>query len=437
MYFRPGNHAIVTESPSDIPVTVNGPLTAGIVPWGYSMYTYEGLSAAESSAFELQVDGQKQLHLTLKKTSTPQMVFVLDPTKDYAVLSCSINDAGRSSISKTYENYELISGRWIPTTIIIERYDESKQSYELLSYDCWDFTSIHVSSPHPASFRVTYETDALVEFYSSIMEKPLSYRYYDEVDTDSLLQGRRAIVLAGDTHTQNCATVAMKYVAEQLSKDVTDKELAGLVSEPNEDTSLYELQQFARGLGFHCLSVKTDIQKLKNLKDCQVILHLPGANHYVVLEYIDDEYVWVIDLDSNKFYYRTKLDIFGLDWSEGTALLLSNEPLDLEGAFAKISGEELHKIMGLAGTDFGNYSCTDLIQEYDIVFCPEPIGGLCGGRYRKFYNRWACEPNDVPGSCFGTGIVGNESSPCINHPDYPWDCTITGEWFSQCIRACE
>ena len=32
MYFRPGNHAIITENPNDIPVTVNGSLTAGIVP---------------------------------------------------------------------------------------------------------------------------------------------------------------------------------------------------------------------------------------------------------------------------------------------------------------------------------------------------------------------------------------------------------------------
>jgi len=431
MYFGPGNHAIVTENPSDIPVKVNGPLTAGIVPWGYGVYTLESLFAAESSA---QVDNQGQIHLTLNKSDMPEMVFVLEPTKDYAVLSHSLNYAGRSSIVKTYGDYKLVSGRWIPTTIVIERYDNSKQSPELLSYDDWKLTSVSVSVPQPNSFSVAYETDALVEYYWPITDRPLSYRYSNEVDTDSLLQDRRAIVLADDAQTQNCAIAAMKYVLAQLGKDATDRELVELVNEPNEGTSLYALRQFARQLGFYCLVVKTDIEALKNLKDCQVILHLPGPNHYVVLEHIDDEYVWLIDLDSNRFYYRVGLEEFGLDWSEGTALLISGEPLDLEGTFTDIDDDQLHKIIG--ADRFVDFSCTDLIQEYDIIFCSEPIGGLCGGRYRKFYNRWGCEPNEDGGSCTGTAIVGNDASPCINDPKYPWECTITGEWFSQDIRAC-
>ena len=436
MYFRPGNHAIITENPNDIPVTVNGSLTAGIVPWGYGMYTYEGLSAAESSAIEVEVDGQKQVHLAIsKETNRPEMMFVLDPTKDYAVLSFSLNYAGRSFVEKTYGDYQLVSGRWIPTTIILERYDDSKESPELLSYDYWEFTSISIGLPPPGSFSVVYETAALVEFYSSITDKPLSYRHSNEVDTASLLQNRLAIALADDTQTQNCATVAMKYVASQLGKEVTDQKLAELVYEPDGDTSLYELRQFAQELGFYCLAVKTDVQTLRTLENCQVILHLPGANHYVVLEYIDDEYVWVIDLDSNKFCYRIKLDGFDLDWSAGTALLISNEPLDLAGTFTDIGDEELHKIIGSDG--FGHYSCTDLIQEADKIFCSEPIFGLCGGRYRQFYNRYGCELDEDGGSCTGTAVVGNISSPCVEDPYDPGFCTITGEWFSRYIRACE
>ena len=430
MYFRPGNHAIVTEGPSDIPVTVNGPLTAGIVPWGYGAYTLESLSAAESSA---EVDEQGQVHLTLNQTNMPEMVFILDPAKDYAVLSCLINHAGGLSVTKTYGNYELIFGRWVPTTIIIERYDDSKQSPELLSLDYWNLTSISVSLPAPDSFSVPYETDALVEFYSPITDEPLSYRYYSEVDTDSLLQERLAVVSTHDTQTQNCATAAMKYIAEQLGRDVNDQKLAELVSGPNKSTSLYSLQRFARELGFHCLAVKTDIQALKNLKACQAILHLPGPNHYVVFEYIDDEYVWIIDLDSNKFFYRTRLDEFDLDWSEGTALLISNEPLNLKSTYTELGDNELQKIVGSAG---GGFSCTDLFQEYDVLLCPPPIGELCGGRYRIWYNRYACEPDPEGGTCTGTGMVGNVSSPCINDPEDPLACIITGEWFSQYIRAC-
>ena len=37
LYFRPGNHAIVTESPSDIPAKVNGPLTTTGMSLGLSV----------------------------------------------------------------------------------------------------------------------------------------------------------------------------------------------------------------------------------------------------------------------------------------------------------------------------------------------------------------------------------------------------------------
>lgn len=434
MYFRPGNHAIVTKNPNDIPIAVNGPLTAGIIPWGYGVYTLESLSAAESSAVEVAINGQKQVHLTLKNTGAPEMVFVLDPTKDYAVLSCLLIFPGCSSTVKTYGDYQVVSGKWIPTTITIKRYDNSKQSPELLSHDSWSFTSIRISVPHPALFRASYDSDALVEFYSPVTKNPLSYRYYDEVDTDSLLQERLAIASAANTQIQNCATVAMKYVLAQLGENVTDQELAKLVSVPNESTSLYALRQFAQELGLHCLAVKTDIQTLKNLKGCQVILHLPRANHYVVLEYIDDDYIWIIDLDSNKFYYRIKLNLFDLDWSVGTTLLISNEPQNLKGSFTKINDEELHRIIG--SDEFGTYSCTDWIQKYDVIFCSDAILGLCGGCYTRFENRYGCELDEQGESCTGTDLVGNIRCVCIEDPNSPGSCVGSGDWYSQYIRAC-
>ena len=434
MYFKSGDRAIVTENPTDLPVVVNGPLTAGTIPWGYGVYTYQELSAAESST---NLDDQGQVHLTLNKIDTPEMVFILDPAKDYAVLSHSINNVGRSSISKTYGDYyrEPVSGKWIPTTIFIERYDNSKQTPELLTQDYWDINSISVTPPQTDSFDIAYATGTLVEYYSPVTDEALSYQHSNEVDGDLLLQDRLAIIAAGDTQTQNCATVAMKYAAGQLGMDVTDQQLAELIQEPNEGTSLYELRQFAQGLGFYCLAAKTDIPALKSLPvGCQAILHLPGPNHYVVLGHIDDEYVWVIDLDSNKFYYRTKLDLFGLDWSEGTVLLISNEPLNnLTGNFTELSDEQLHEIIG----GFPKYSCTDLIQEYDIIFCSPMIGGLCGSVYIVFYNRYGCEEGENGGSCTGDDLVGNVWDVCIEDPYNPGACDVSGNWYSQYIRACK
>ena len=431
VYFRSSGNAIVTESPNDIPVVVNGPLTAGIVPWGYGVYTYQELSAAESSA---EIDAQGQIHLTLNKTDMPELVFALDPAKNYAVLSCSINNLGRSSIVKTYGDYQkLVSGKWVPTTILIQRYDNSKQTPELLTQDYWDINSISVTPPETNSFDVAYATGTLVEYYSPVTDKPLSYHYSSEVDTDSLLYNRLMVVPAADTQSQNCATTAMKNVSAQLGRDFTDQQLAELINEPNEGTNFYELRQFAQRMGFYCLAAKTDIQSLRNLNGCQVILHLPGPNHYVVLEHIDNEYVWIIDMDDNKFYYRTKLDLFDLDWSEGIALIISNEPLNLTGNFTELSDNKLHEIIG----GFLNYSCTDLIQEYDIIFCSPMIGGLCGTRYVKFYNRYGCEEDPNGGTCTGDDLVGNAWSVCIEDAYNPGYCIITGNWYSQYIRACK
>ncbi|MHC5060208.1 MAG: cysteine peptidase family C39 domain-containing protein [Planctomycetota bacterium] len=437
MYFRPGNDAIVTENPSSSGAVVNGPLTAGIIPWGYGFYTYQNLSEVESTGIEVILSGKKQIHLTLTRANTPEMVFVLDPEKDYAVLSCSMNTA-QSSILKTHKDYQLAAGKWIPTTITIERYNTSKRLNELMSYDYWEIISIDANSPQGGSFGVAYENDAFVEYNSPVTNKPLRYHYSDKIDTELLLQTRLANVSAHDRAKQNCATIAIKYVAQQLGKDVNEPNLAKLVNEPSKDTSLYEMRQFAQELGLHCLAVKTDIKTLKNVQGCQVILHLPKAKHYIVLDQVDDKYAWAIDLDSNKFYYRTKLSVFGSDWSDGTALLVSNEPLNnVEGTFIEVNDQEQRNIVGSDSSGFGTYSCTDLIQSYDIIFCPEPIGGLCGSLYTIFYNRYGCELDEDGGDCTGEGLVGNISSLCIEHPLYPGYCDITGNWFGRYMRACQ
>src|SRR4030042_6741978 len=49
-YFLPGNHAII-DSTDNTPHVVNGPLTAGIIPWGYGFYTYENLFTLASFPF--------------------------------------------------------------------------------------------------------------------------------------------------------------------------------------------------------------------------------------------------------------------------------------------------------------------------------------------------------------------------------------------------
>jgi hypothetical protein len=423
-YFLPGNHAVV-DSTGITPHVVNGPLTAGFIPWGYGHYSYESLADANSCVTEKDVDGQTQIHLTLNNSDGSEMVFTLDPGKNYAVMSCSITKPRNLIIAKQYSDYQLVSGNWEPTTILIEQYEPA--SKKLLASDLWHFTRISGDIPSRNSFDVEYENDALVEYRSAVTDRPLMYRHSPLANTDLLLAERLTFAASEGAQPQNCATIAMKYVASQLGREVTDQELAQLVSEPNETTSLYAMKQFAESRGFYCRAVKTDIKTLKGLNGCQVILHIPGKNHFVVLAGIDSDYVWCIDLANDKFFYRTDVDFFGMDWTEGTALLVSNHPI--QGNFTEIDEDQLNSIIGAAG-----YACTRLIQTYNVIYC-EDVLGECMGMYQVYYTRYGCEAAPS-GSCTGSRMLRCAESPCIVDPYDPLACTVTGEWTCYYMKAC-
>ena len=433
-YFRPGNDAIVSEEPGGFSSVARGPLTAGIVPWGHGFYSYKSLSEIKSSAVEVKVGNRKQIQLTLESRGGRKWTFVLDPGKEYAVLSSSSYN-NHSSVSKSYENYEKVSGRWIPNIITIEHYDNKTQTPELISYDYWEFIQVDTNPLTQDSFGVAYEPGAFIEYHSSITDGTLSYYYSDYVDTELLLQNRLAIAAENSRKKQNCATAAMRYVVEKLGKGVDDKALAGLVEPPNRQTSLYELKQFARESGFYCLAVKTDIQTLRALTNCQAILYLPKEKHYVALSHIDDDYAWIVDLDNDRFYDRIELEIFKTDW-DGYALLVSVEPINLEGCVLSVSDENLHKIIG-ADDGFGTYSCTDKIQYNDIVLCEPMKWMMCGSICQNIFERYACRPDPDGGECRGEPMIGSRCCVCVESLYWPGECTWSDEWYSRYIRACK
>jgi len=426
-YALSANYTIVDSTDSTAHV-VNGPLTAGIIPWGYGYYTYERLSGAKFSAEERNIARQTQIHLTLNTSDGSEMLCVLDPERDYAVLSCSINKPDGSVIHQRYDDYRLISGQRVPATISIERYDA--RSNRLLAYDLWNLTRISDAVPAPYIFNVDYEPDALIEYRSYVTNKPLIYRYSHIADTDLQLAERLAFAASEGTQPQNCATAAVKYTALQLGKAVTDRQLEQLVSRTNKTTSLYAMKQFVRGLGLYCQAIKTDIQTLESSNSCKVILHIPGKNHFVVLDYIDGKYVWVVDLANNKFYYPTDINFFPMDWTEGTALLISDKPIQINGNFAEIDDAQLRNIIGASG-----YACTKLYQEYDVIFC-DYVGGECGGYYQQYYERWGCD-YAPSGSCTHSRMLRMIESLCINSPYDFYSCTVTGEWTCYFMRACQ
>ena len=424
-YSLPANQAMV-DTTGSIPHVVNGPLTAGIVPWGYGLYTYENLSAATSSATEMYINGQTQIHLTLNNSDGSEMSFVLD-AKNYTVISHSTEGLDRVT-SRQYDNYQLVSGTLVPMTILIEEYDAFTN--RLLATDFWNITSISGDTPSIGNFSLDYEPGALIEYRSNLTAKPAMYRYSYTADTDQLLTERLDYAASESVQAQNCATAALKYAASKFGRDLTYRQLAQMVDRPGNATSLDTMKDFAERSGLYCRAVRTDVQTLKSLRGCQVILHFPKKDHYVALEGIDDEYAWSVDLSKDKFYYRTDLNFLDMDWTEGTALLISDRPIQLQRDSTEIADSQLSNISGGSG-----YSCTYLLQEYDIIYCANPMVGFCLGYYEGYVRRYGCEPSES-GSCVEERLVRSAESPCIVDPYNPFSCYITCEWTFYYMRAC-
>ncbi|MHC4737960.1 MAG: cysteine peptidase family C39 domain-containing protein [Planctomycetota bacterium] len=423
-YCSPVNHAMV-DSTGYLPLEAGGPLTAGLIPWGHEYYSYDSLTAAETEAVETDVDGQTVINLTVNYSEGKQMSFVLDPAKSYAVISRSITGFGNLVFSNQYSDYQLVSGNWVPETILLERFEAG--SNRLLSRDLWEIIAIDGSIPGGAdSFEVQYEHDALIEYVSSVTDRPAMYRYSEMIDTEQLLSERLAFAANEGVQPQNCATAALKYAAGQLGKNVTDSQLASLVAEPDNETSLYAVKQFAEGMGLYCRAVTMDISTLKDLENCRAILHVPGKKHFVVLESIDNSHVRIVDLSNNKFYYRTDINFFSMDWSAGTALLLSND--SIEGDFTDIPDSELGGIVGASG-----YSCTELLQDDDFITC-DYFGELCWGLHIDYFERHGCEGAES-GSCEMIWMPRCQTCQCVESPE-PGRCTGSWPWTYYYMWAC-
>ncbi len=424
-YFLPANNVIV-DAGGNSPHSVNGPLTAGVVTWGYGRYTYSNLCAVESSGIESTANGETQIVLTLTEADGSESNFTLDSAKNYALINCLIEKPDGSTVSGQYSDYAFIAGSWIPKTILIERFEAG--SSRLKASDLWNLTAIDDNVPQTNAFDVPYGSDALVEYYSDGSTKPAMYRQSNAADTNQLLTKRLAIAKSNGANTQNCATIAVGYVASEFGVTISDKDLASLVNQTSGTTSMYDMKYFLQGFGLYCRAVKTNVDTLKNLNGCKAILYFPGRSHYVVVDRIDDQYVWITDLSSAKFYDRTEISFFDMDWTNGTALLVSKQPI--QGDFNEISSGQLADIIGGSG-----YSCTNLLQTYNVIFCSE-ISNVCIGNYYVYYTRYGCQADDSGGSCSSTKMVKFMSTPCINDPDDPAACTVTGVWTCYYMMAC-
>ncbi|MHC4147473.1 MAG: cysteine peptidase family C39 domain-containing protein [Planctomycetota bacterium] len=387
----------------------------------YTIYSRSGHRAI-ASATEKHIDGQTQIHLTLNRTDGSEISFVLDAERNLAVISHRVEGPDKTTF-KQYDNYRVVSGKLVPTTIVIEQHDAGTN--RLLASDFWHFKSISVNTPPIGDFSIEYDTDDVIEYKSPITKKAAVYRYSPMIDAEILLAERLAFAASEGMQEQNCATAALKYTASRFGKDIADDQLAQLVKGPNGATSLRGMKEFAQSQGLHCRAVKTDIETLKDLSDCEVILHIPKKNHFVTLGDIDSAYVWSIDLVSRRFCYRTDAGLFGMDWSEGTALLVSDSPIT--DKLNDIDDSRLQTIIGAAG-----YTCTDLLQEDEYFSCTS--GRWCPGSYEYWPERWGCEEAES-GMCWDSWMLSSAECACVLDPD-DFDCDVDGDWSFYYMMAC-
>jgi len=425
VYLMSANQAI-EDIKNDLPHVAGGPLTAGVIPWGYDSFTYDNLSEAEASAVEVNIDNRKEIHLTINGKDGTEMLFILEPGKNYAVLSCLFT--GQDSIvARQYGDFKLVSGNWVPMTILVEKYDDLAD--KPLASDFWKFTSISGETPAPGSFSLDFKTNTIVSFHSPVTESPLIYHYSKDVDVKKLLARSKAFLTSDIAAPQNCATAALGCAVGRLEKDIVNKQLSELVVGPNKTTSLYAMKQFAQSLGLHCKVVKTDLESLKNLAGSKAILHMPEKSHFVLLDHIDEQYVWLFDFTSSKFFYCIDIDRFSEQWTEGTALLVAGQPIQMKGSFVEIAEAQLRQYIGAGG-----YQCTQIIQESNNIYCTM-VSGYCVGYYECYVRRYGCAPAES-GTCAYSLYLRKVKTLCINDI-YPYSCTVTGDWICYYIYACK
>jgi hypothetical protein len=420
--FKSGTSAIVYENPS-MPVNVSGPLTAGYIPWGKGVFTVENLSAALPSA----TTNGSHVQLMLRPSGGPPMQFVLDSDRDHAVLSYTLFKPDGSKTTQIYGNYIQQQDKWLPMNIQIDRYDR----HGLLVSDAWEIVSVNEFLPPLECFTAAFQEKAFVEVHSPVLNKPVFYRHSTKRNIKPLLEDRFITALKKEQQQQNCGTVAAGKILSAFGICVTDSELETLVRAESGDISLYQLRQFIQKKGLFCLPLKTSISGLERFKGAQVILHFPHKKHFVLLDRIENNTLWIIDLDRQTFYHCMDTDQFKQEWG-GIALVVSEMPLLIDTMEVPVPDPVLKNITGSA-----DYSCSDLIQDYDVAFCPEMVMGTCGGRYGVWYQRYACKKDSSGGYCSGTGVIGSVYSSCTEDMYDPTQCFPTGNYIGRYMRACQ
>lgn len=435
-YYPNAKYADIQETtlaPSELD---KGALTAGFVPWGYGFYSLERLSDLKISIWEREEYKSRYLDMRIDATDSAVVLLRLDPGKGNSVLHLEMYQKEKRTLLQRYEGYQYLLNSWIPQTISIERYNVAADPPGLVSYEDWSLAVSQDKSIDSETMRPALSDGTLVAYKTSSLDKPLWYQQNNASDMAGLLAEKR-VLSAIDPKQSNCASLAALYIARQFHID--NFTIRSDSWSQDGKVSLLNLKTSLEQSGLAAAAVKTDVEGLRRMKSGHAVLHLTDSFHYVVLDRIEGDYVWIIDLSANHFYYRRPIDTLRRQWTDGIALIVADPAQPTEMVAPRISEEEASAIFGSQQGGAGYYDCTDIVQPTEVILCSEPMGGYggaCEGRYWELAEVHGCEPSTGPNSCYGIGLPRGYYADCRNDPFDPLRC-IKGETFAlRQIRGC-
>ena len=110
-----------------------------------------------------------------------------------------------------------------------------------------------------------------------------------------------------------------------------------------------------------------------------------------------------------------------MDWTQGTALLISNKPIAIPAEADEISDNLLTSYVGGYG-----FTCTYKIQNIRIINCKQDLYYNCYDLYQFVYPRYGCEFAES-GSCTEEFMKERVAWPCIDREGYEGICTYIPE----------
>lgn len=437
------NHAS-RETTSMRPYGLPTPLTEGYIPWGHGIYTLPELLKADVRATEKVVAGTPQITLTIRTVAGADQVETTtvlarkrapEGSSSHALISSQIKQGDNIRLQAKHSSHEWMGGQWVPTQTISERpsflYGAARTVRKICSLQ------FDIRQPKAKNMRPQL-VNTLVEYNAPGLERPLRYRMSDQIDNEALLTEKLALVKSKTLLSQhkatkdrspstrsgyNCATLSLGYAARQLDRPIDDDVLNQLIDSKGM-TSMQAMIQAAREHGLNAQAVRSDLDTLATLQDSQIILHIPGRNHFLLLGDVDSFYVWCIDLLKNKFLYRVEKQSFiTLDWQHGAAIVLSRStrPVLFQPDIELLSDTAAKDYWGGIG-----WTCTSMLQDDDDIPCDN--NGLCDGIYIIYSELYECELVPTSGSCTEYPQWGRKDSLCQVDTDYPWLCEAVGDW---------